>query len=119
MPEQAVDRRLLGRIEREIRVLAVARDEPRALERAAATPCNPPHQPLELLRARGRHGHQPQTTLRNVPAIDAVEHEHVKVHVEIERASESLYQCHGASIRLVSRRAAHRSERGARGTFED
>jgi len=42
-----------------------------------------------------RHGHKPKSTL-TLPAIDPIEHEQVKVHVEIERTAESLYQCHGA-----------------------
>jgi hypothetical protein len=55
-PEQAVHRRLLGRIEGEIRVLDVARDEPAALERAADPFGNPLHQLPELTGARAGAG---------------------------------------------------------------
>ena len=97
-PEQAVDRRLLSRIEGEIRILDVARDEPGALEGAADPLGYPLHQPLQLAGARGRDRNEHETAFPG-PAIHPVEHEQVKVHVEIERTAEALYQGHGARHR--------------------
>jgi hypothetical protein len=94
-PEQTVDRRLLGRIERQISVLDSACNEPRALERAADPLRDPLHQPIELGRSGRRHGHEPQVALA-FPVIDAIQHEEVKVDVQIERAAESLDQRHGS-----------------------
>jgi hypothetical protein len=87
MSEQAVDRRLVARIESEIRVVDIPRDEPRALERAADPRRHPLHQALEFLRTRGRHGHEPQSAV-SLSMIDAVEHEQVKMDIEIERIAE-------------------------------
>jgi hypothetical protein len=58
--QQGVDRRLIARNERQIRALDVARDQPRALQRTADALRDPLHQTLEIRRARGRHGHEPQ-----------------------------------------------------------
>src|SRR5690606_22401248 len=87
--------RLLGRIERQIRVLDVAGNQPRTLERAADPFRDPLHQPLELFRVRCRHGYEPQVPLA-FPAIDAIQHEEVKMHIKIERTAESLDQRHGS-----------------------
>src|SRR5690606_21424050 len=78
-----------------IRVLDIACNEPRALERAADPFRDPLHQPIELRRSRRRHGPEPQAALA-FPAIDAIQHEEVKVDVQIERAAESLDQRHGS-----------------------
>jgi hypothetical protein len=51
----------------------------------------PLHQTLELRRARGRHGYEPQSTL-TLPSINPVEHEHVQVYVEIQSRPEALDQ---------------------------
>jgi hypothetical protein len=48
---------------------------------------------LELPGARGRHRNEHKTAFPGA-AIDAVEHEQVKVHVEIQRTAEALYQGH-------------------------
>ena len=76
------DNVVFARIEREIRVLDVTRDEPRALERAADPRGNLLHQLPELTGARGRHLHEHETAFPGA-AIHPVEHEQVKVHVEI------------------------------------
>lgn len=51
-PEQRVDRALLAWIDRQIRVLNVARDQPGALQRPPDAFCDPLRQPPEPRRAR-------------------------------------------------------------------
>jgi hypothetical protein len=85
-PEQGVDRRLLAGIEGEIRIVDVVRDEPGALERAADPLGDPLHQLLERIGARGRDRDEHETSL-TVPTISAVQHQQVKVHIEIERTA--------------------------------
>lgn len=100
-------RRLLAGIEGEIRFLEVARDEPGALERAADARGDPLHQMLERIRARGWDRDEPQGTLA-LPAIDTVEHQQVKVHIEVERTAEALDQGHRPATALARVRPAWR-----------
>ena len=65
-----MDRGLLARVEREIGVLEVARDERGSLERAAHSFRNCLHQALELEAARGWDRHEPQTC--SLPDVHAV-----------------------------------------------
>jgi hypothetical protein len=66
--------------------------------------CDPLHQPREVLRTRGQQPNEAQAII-TLPAIDPIKHEQVKVHVEIERAAESLYQGHGPGHRAGARQA--------------
>jgi hypothetical protein len=92
-----VHRRLLGWIEGEVSALHVTRDEPRALERAANPGGDSLHQLLELPGARGRHRNEYETAFPRA-AINAIEHEQVKVHVEIQRTAEARCGCSRAAV---------------------
>lgn len=81
---------------------SMSRNEPRVLERAADPFGDPLHQPLQLPGTRSWHGHEPQAAFA-FPAIDPIEHEQVKVDIEIERAAESLDQRHGAGQAACAR----------------
>ena len=54
--------------------------------------------------ARGRHRNEHETAFAGA-AINAVEHEQVKVHVEIQCAAEALYQGHRTGRRARARQA--------------
>jgi hypothetical protein len=86
-----VDRRLLARIEGEICIVDIPLNAPRPLKRAVYPLGDLLHQPLEGLRTRRRHSHEPQSTL-TVPPIIAVEYEQMETDIEIERTAEALYQ---------------------------
>ena len=94
MAEQAVYGCFLARIEGQVGVLDVARDEPGVLERAPDPLGDRLHRALERRPTRCGHGHEPQTHF--LTDVNAVQKQHVKVNVEIERRAETLDRCHRA-----------------------
>jgi len=101
MPEQRIDRGSLARITREVAVLHIARDQPRALERSADALGDDLDPVLQLAGARCRHRNEPQA--RASLRVDAVEKLHMEVNIEIQCAAEALDQRHGTGLRARAR----------------
>lgn len=89
-----VTRILDARVEREIGILQVARDEPGSLERAADAFCDHVHEALKLGWTRRRHGRELKAWTD--VAIDSVEKQHVEVDIQVECRAETLDQRDGA-----------------------
>src|SRR5690606_29849429 len=89
------------RIEIEIGVLAVSSDEAVAFERAADTLGDLLHERLQLTLRWG--GDAAEHGRRRAGEKSPVEHEHVEMHIEIQRGAEALNQRDGAGGALAAR----------------
>ena len=83
-------------------VLGVAFNEASALEEAADAVRERGGQGVQLGARRRRHAAKAQRAVGMLD-VDAVEDEHVDMHVEIQRATEALDQRHRACLRVLAR----------------